>query len=97
MSEGRASRSSSCGRLRLLPAWHPDGWGAETRRAFDCSGLTQAAYAAAGIQLPRTAQQQYDSGPKPPRGAAIEPGRLIFSGSDSPASSTSASSRRPPR
>ncbi len=29
---------------------------------FDCSGLTKAAYAAAGIPLPRTAQAQYTAG-----------------------------------
>ena len=27
---------------------------------FDCSGLTQWTYGKAGINLPRTAQQQYD-------------------------------------
>ncbi|WP_052442828.1 C40 family peptidase [Streptacidiphilus neutrinimicus] len=61
----------------------PYQWGAEAPgRAFDCSGLTQAAYAAAGIQLPRTAQQQYDHGPDLPRGSAIQPGDLVFFGAD---------------
>jgi cell wall-associated NlpC family hydrolase len=47
---------------------------------FDCSGLTQAAYAAAGINLPRTAQQQYDTGPHIPAGQPLEPGDLVFYG-----------------
>ncbi|WP_037606750.1 C40 family peptidase [Streptacidiphilus rugosus] len=61
----------------------PYQWGAENPgRAFDCSGLTQAAYAAAGIPLPRTAQQQYDHGPKLPPGTALQPGDLVFFGTD---------------
>ncbi len=28
---------------------------------FDCSGLVQAAYEAAGVRLPRVAQDQYDA------------------------------------
>ena len=31
---------------------------------FDCSGLVQAAYAVAGVALPRVAQDQYDTTPK---------------------------------
>jgi cell wall-associated NlpC family hydrolase len=59
----------------------PYQWGAEAPgRAFDCSGLTQAAYAAAGIALPRTAQAQYDHGPQLKPGAPIAPGDLLFFG-----------------
>jgi len=47
---------------------------------FDCSGLTRAAYAAAGIELPRTAQQQYDAGPLVPAGSSPQPGDLVFFG-----------------
>jgi cell wall-associated NlpC family hydrolase len=57
-------------------------WGGEGRGGFDCSGLVQAAYATAGIQLPRTAQQQYDAGPAVPAGTQLEPGDLVFFGSD---------------
>ncbi len=47
---------------------------------FDCSGLVAAAYAAAGVHLPRTAQAQYDHGPRLPAGAPLAPGDLVFYG-----------------
>lgn len=47
---------------------------------FDCSGLTKAAYAAAGITLPRTAQTQYNAGPHLPPGTPLLPGDLLFYG-----------------
>lgn len=47
---------------------------------FDCSGLTRAAYAAAGISLPRTAQTQYDAGPHVLAGQPLLPGDLVFYG-----------------
>jgi cell wall-associated NlpC family hydrolase len=48
---------------------------------FDCSGLVQAAYAAAGVTLPRTAQEQYDATTKLAPGDPVEPGDLVFFGS----------------
>jgi cell wall-associated NlpC family hydrolase len=47
---------------------------------FDCSGLTRAAYAAAGIEIPRTARAQFAAGPQVPAGQPLEPGDLIFYG-----------------
>jgi cell wall-associated NlpC family hydrolase len=52
----------------------PNDWG------YDCSGLTRTAYAAVGITLPRTAQQQYDTGPLLPASTPPEPGDLLFYG-----------------
>ncbi|MHB6910188.1 C40 family peptidase [Streptomyces sp. DB-54] len=47
---------------------------------FDCSGLTQAAYRAAGVRLPRVAQAQYDTSPHLPRDTQLAPGDLLFFG-----------------
>ncbi|MFK8912111.1 C40 family peptidase, partial [Streptomyces sp. YS-3] len=48
---------------------------------FDCSGLTQAAYASVGIELPRVANDQYNAGPHPSRGELL-PGDLVFFSDD---------------
>src|SRR5690625_2263161 len=45
--------------------------------SFDCSGLTQWSYQKAGINLPRTAQQQYDATESIPLSEA-NPGDLVF-------------------
>ena len=59
----------------------PYVWGGETPGVgFDCSGLVQAAYAAAGVSLPRVAQDQYDSTPKLGPSSALAPGDLVFFG-----------------
>lgn len=57
-----------------------DGPGVNGSTGFDCSGLTQAAYKAAGITLPRVAQDQYDATKNNPTGGTIQPGDLVFFG-----------------
>ncbi|WP_329022338.1 C40 family peptidase [Streptomyces sp. NBC_00690] len=55
----------------------PYVWGATGPDAFDCSGLTRAAWQYAGVRLPRTTYGQIDSGTRIPR-SALAPGDLIF-------------------
>lgn len=55
----------------------PYVWGATGPDAFDCSGLTQAAWGAAGVSLPRTTYSQSAAGATVPR-SALAPGDLVF-------------------
>ncbi|MBL1068946.1 bifunctional lytic transglycosylase/C40 family peptidase [Streptomyces sp. 7-21] len=56
--------------------WGGEG-GPEDNGEFDCSGLTQAAYASVGIDLPRVANDQWNAGPHPGRDELL-PGDLVF-------------------
>ncbi|NGO73315.1 bifunctional lytic transglycosylase/C40 family peptidase [Streptomyces boncukensis] len=56
--------------------WGGDGT-PEDGGKFDCSGLTRAAYQAVGIDLPRIANDQWNSGPHPERDELL-PGDLVF-------------------
>jgi cell wall-associated NlpC family hydrolase len=55
----------------------PYVWAAAGPDAFDCSGLTQYAYAAAGIQLPHSSSMQSTTG-TPVSTSALQPGDLLF-------------------
>ncbi|WP_274561442.1 C40 family peptidase [Streptomyces spiramyceticus] len=55
----------------------PYVWGATGPSAFDCSGLTQAAWHAAGVALPRTTYTQINAGQRIPR-SQLAPGDLVF-------------------
>ncbi len=59
-----------------------EGWkyvygGYNPTTSFDCSGLVQWCYGKAGINLPRTAQEQYDATEHIPLSEA-QPGDLVF-------------------
>lgn len=55
----------------------PYVWGATGPNAYDCSGLTQAAWRAAGVSLPRTTYTQINAGTRVPR-SELQPGDLVF-------------------
>ncbi|MBQ0828610.1 C40 family peptidase [Streptomyces tagetis] len=55
----------------------PYVWGATGPGSYDCSGLTQAAWRAAGVSLPRTTYDQVGAGTTVPLSQA-RPGDLVF-------------------
>ena len=52
-------------------------YGAAGPDAFDCSGLTMASWAQAGVALPHSSSAQYGSG-TPVSASALAPGDLVF-------------------
>jgi cell wall-associated NlpC family hydrolase len=60
----------------------PYRWGAEGPHAYDCSGLTWAAWQAAGVMIPRTAAGQLAGLPRA-RGR-LQPGDLLIYRSSGP-------------
>jgi cell wall-associated NlpC family hydrolase len=52
-------------------------WGGTGPDAFDCSGLMMEAYRAAGMDIPRTSQQQWAWGPRV-SASQVQPGDLVF-------------------
>ena len=86
-ASGRSGPIAESGAGSVAVSWAlsqigtPYIWGGETPGVgFDCSGLVQAAYAVAGVSLPRVAQDQYDATPKLAPDAGLEPGDLVFFG-----------------
>jgi cell wall-associated NlpC family hydrolase len=84
-SSAEASAPSSAGTVAatwaLAQVGTPYVWGGETVGVgFDCSGLVQAAYQAAGVSLPRVAQDQYDATAKLGPGGSLDIGDLVFFG-----------------
>jgi peptidoglycan DL-endopeptidase CwlO len=55
----------------------PYVWGATGPYSYDCSGLVQAAWAAAGVSIPRTTEEQWAALPQVPM-SDLEPGDLIL-------------------
>jgi cell wall-associated NlpC family hydrolase len=61
----------------LAQVGDPYVWAAAGPDAFDCSGLMQYAYAAAGISLPHSSRMQSTMG-TPVSRSALQPGDLLF-------------------
>jgi cell wall-associated NlpC family hydrolase len=59
----------------------PYVWGGSGPAVFDCSGLVQWSYARAGLSLPRTAEEQWFTGPHPAL-SSLAPGDLLFWATD---------------
>ncbi|MFF8838529.1 NlpC/P60 family protein [Streptomyces sp. NPDC015130] len=70
----RAAEAISFARAQL---GKPYVWGATGPSAYDCSGLTQAAWRAAGVSLPRTTYTQINAGQRVSR-SQLAPGDLVF-------------------
>jgi peptidoglycan DL-endopeptidase CwlO len=79
VSGTRAARAVT---FALAQRGKPYQWGAEGPQAFDCSGLTWAAWRAAGVTIPRTAAGQL-AGLSRVRGG-LRPGDLLVYRTDGP-------------
>jgi peptidoglycan DL-endopeptidase CwlO len=79
---GDGARAARAVAFALDQRGKPYRWGAEGPHAFDCSGLTWAAWRAAGVTIPRTAAGQLDDLPRV-RGR-LRPGDLLIYRTDGP-------------
>ncbi|MGV9688520.1 NlpC/P60 family protein [Streptomyces sp. NPDC003444] len=70
----RAAQAISFARAQL---GKPYVWGATGPSGYDCSGLTQASWRAAGVSLPRTTYTQINAGKRVSR-SQLAPGDLVF-------------------
>ena len=71
---GRGAKALAFARAQL---GKPYRFGATGPNAYDCSGLTGAAWRAAGVSLPRTSQQQFRAGRSVAK-SDLQPGDLVF-------------------
>ncbi len=73
----RAARAAKAIAFARAQIGKPCVWGATGPDSYDCSSLTQAAWRAAGVELPRAAYQQALAG-APVTLAGIELGDLVL-------------------
>jgi cell wall-associated NlpC family hydrolase len=76
-----ASPAAAAVRYALGQLGKPYQWGAEGPDRYDCSGLVQRSYQAAGIRLPRVSRHQFGAGQRVPLGA-LQAGDLVFYAKD---------------
>jgi cell wall-associated NlpC family hydrolase len=79
---GGGARAGRAVAFALRQRGKPYRWGAQGPHAFDCSGLTWAAWRAAGVTIPRTAAGQLATLPRA-RGR-LQPGDLLIYRSTGP-------------
>ena len=72
-----ASRAQKAIEAAYAELGKPYIWGSVGPDGFDCSGLMQHAWSAAGVLLPRTSQEQAGAGPTVPV-SDIQPGDLVI-------------------
>jgi cell wall-associated NlpC family hydrolase len=73
---GDGARAARAVAFALRQRGKPYQWGAEGPYAFDCSGLTWAAWRAAGVTIPRTAADQLAGLPR--ASGRLQPGDLLI-------------------
>ena len=61
----------------LAQLGEPYAWGGNGPNSWDCSGLTSAAWAEAGVSLPRSSGSQINVGTRVSK-SQLEPGDLVF-------------------
>jgi cell wall-associated NlpC family hydrolase len=75
-------RARAAATAALAYAWAQVGkpyvWGAAGPDTFDCSGLVQASWAAAGVAIGRTTATQVHDGTPVPDLEQLQPGDLLF-------------------
>jgi cell wall-associated NlpC family hydrolase len=71
---GRGAKALAFAKAQL---GKPYRFGATGPNAYDCSGLTGAAWRSVGVSLPRTSQQQYHAGRSVAK-SDLQPGDLVF-------------------
>lgn len=71
------SRGAQALRFATAQLGKPYRWGATGPGSYDCSGLTQRAWRAAGVAIPRTTQAQARFGTAVPL-SRIQPGDLVI-------------------
>jgi cell wall-associated NlpC family hydrolase len=79
---GDGARAGRAVAFALRQRGKPYRWGTQGPLAFDCSGLTWAAWRAAGVAIPRTAAGQHAGLPQA-RGQ-LKPGDLLIYRTDGP-------------
>lgn len=75
-----SGRGAIATRFAYAQLGKPYHWGSSGPNSYDCSGLTMAAWAAAGVHLPHSSGGQFGAGTHLSR-SAVAPGDLVFYGS----------------